>query len=165
LGKATDEFVKNFRLIGYVRVQNRDDMFITDQNSSIEGFANKEGLDLVQIEHEASNGNQIMRVGLWKVLRLMTCTSCPPKTMPMADQYDYWFREATRPCTCKCPNPASGILVDNITVLCTTPAQGAKFALDMCAARKHLFVAEGQRCMSCCNPQAVKLVMKQMSEP
>ncbi len=66
-----DDLIKDTKLIGYVRVENRDDIFITEQDVRIETFAGKEAMDVVLIEHETSNGNQIVRVGLWKTLRAM----------------------------------------------------------------------------------------------
>ncbi len=159
---TSDVTSKNKKVIGYVRVENRDEIFITDQIGDIDNFASREKLDLIKTEHETSNGNQIMRLGLWKTLRTMTCLECDPKTMPMSDDYDHWFREALRPCTCRAPRPASGIIVDDIKILTTQPSSGAKFTLDMCVAKKHLYVVREKRCLSCCNPQAVEFVKRKM---
>lgn len=155
-------YVTGKRLIGYVRVENRDNLFTTEQNSRIEAFSQREAFDVVQIEHEVSNGATIVRTGLWKTLRLMTCIHCEPKQMPMSAEYDYWFREAIRPCNCKNPEPVSGILVDNIKILCANPPLGAKLILDMCVAKKHIYSVNDKSCLSCCNPQAVAFVKRQM---
>ena len=149
---------KKTRLIGYVRVENRDDTYSSPQNANIREFADDKNFELVKMEFETSKGSQVMRVGLWKALRWMVCTKCPPKAMPMSDIYQYWYKEAMRPCNCPEPVPADGLLVDSITAICTTPAQGAKFTLDMCACRSHLYVANEGRCLSCCNDQAIKML-------
>jgi hypothetical protein len=158
---SKNEPVKNNRLVGYVRVTDREDVFTSEQNSEIHGFAHREGLKVLHMEHEVSNGVQLMRVGLWKLLRKMVCLNCPPKQMPMSDMYDYWFKEAIRPCSCQSPSPSDGILAAGMEIICTTPAQGARFTLDMCANNKHVFAALEHRCLSCCNPQAVRFVANQ----
>lgn len=150
------------KVIGYVRVENRDEIYVTGQNIDIESFANSRALKLVKIQLDVSSANQIMRVGLWKVLRMVACSNCPPKQMPMSGDYEMWLREALRPCTCNNPAPAEGIVVDNIGIICESPPQGAKFTLDMCANKKHLFSAQEKRCLSCCNPQAVEFLRKKM---
>lgn len=151
---------QRIQLIGYVRVTNRDELHSSDQDSHIHQFAQKEGYEVKHVEQEVSNGNQLMRIGVWKALRWLACTKCPPRPMPMADMYDYWFKEAMKPCLCDSPKPADGLIAENIEVLCTTPAQGAKFVLDMCVMRKHLFVSSDRKCLSCCNPQAIKIATK-----
>lgn len=159
---TSHEFVKDIRAIGYVRVDNRDEIYISDQNTVIEGFAVREGIDLVQVEHEVSSGQQLMRMGVWKALRLVACIECEPKQMPMVMDYDFWFKEVTKPCLCKRPQPLHGIIVDDIKTLAANPAQGAKLILDMCMAKKHLYSARERRCLSCCNPQAVEFLKRQM---
>ncbi len=158
----TDGKVTNNKVIGYVRVENRDEIFITDQDTHIENFAKRQNLDLLQTEHETSNGSQLMRLGMWRILRLLACSECEPKSMLMTDDYQHWFREAMRPCTCKSPKPASGIVVDDIKYICIQPSPGARFTLDMCVAGKHVYVVQDKRCLSCCNPQAIAFVKKQM---
>ena len=155
------EFVKDTRVIGYVRVENRDDLYITDQNSRLEGWANREAIDVVQIEHEVSNGQQLMRTGVWKVLRMVACSNCEPKPMPMIMDYDFWFKEVMKPCSCKAPLPSHGLLIDDIKILAANPPQGAKFILDMCMHKKHLYSVREKRCLSCCNPQAIAFLKRQ----
>lgn len=157
----TSDFIKETKVIGYVRVENRDDLYITDQDARLEYFSGKEGMDLVQIEHEVSNGQQLIRTGVWKALRLVACSTCEPKPMPMIMEYDYWFKEVIKPCTCASPAPANGLLIDDIKVLAANPPQGAKFILDLCMNKKHLYSVKEKRCLSCCNPQAIAFLKKQ----
>lgn len=160
-----DSLIKGARVIGYVRVDNRDQLYLTSQDSVLEKYANKELLDMVQIEHDVSNGSQIMRLGLWKTLRMMLCINCEPRQMPMNLDYESWIKEVMRPCTsCKAADQLKGIVVVDVSKVCTQPAQGAKFTLDMCAARKHLYSVQEGRCISCCNPQAVEFLRKRMTK-
>ena len=159
---ANNNNAKSAKLIGYVRLENRDDIYISDQNSDIETFASKQNLELYSIEHEISTGTQLMRVGVFKALRMVACTECEPKQMPLTDMYDYWFTEALKPCFCKVPRPADGLIVDEISILSTTPSQGARFTLDMCVAKKHVYVVKEKRCLSCCNPQAIEFLKRKM---
>lgn len=153
---------KKAKVIGYVRIENRDEIYISDQNTHIENFAAKSNLELVQIEHEVSNGQQLVRTGVWRALRMMACNNCEPKQMPMVLDYDFWFKEVMKPCTCKNPAPLDGILVDDIKTLSANPPQGAKFTLDMCTQKKHLYTSSDRKCLSCCNPQAIEFLKRQM---
>ncbi len=153
---------KKTRLIGYVRIENRDEIYISDQNSHIENFAAKNNLEILQIEHEVSNGQQLVRTGVWKALRMMACLNCEPKQMPMVLDYDYWFQEVMKPCSCENQDSADGIIVDDIKTLCANPPQGAKFLLDMCTQKKHLYASSDKKCLSCCNPQAIEFLKRQM---
>jgi len=161
--KGTNEsMIRDTRVIGYVRMPTRDQLFISSQDARLESFSSREGIDIVQVEHEASNGNVITRTGLWKTLRLMVCHSCEPRPMPMTDDYSYWIREVFKKCTCGHFESAHGIIVDDISIICTNPAAGTRFLLDMCVAKKHLFCVRERRCMSCCNPATVEFVRKQL---
>ena len=159
-----DSQITKARLIGYIRVENRDDLFVSDQNSNLESLAQHKGLKVLKTESEVANGNQIIRMGLWKALRLVACYNCTPKQMPMTMDFDLWFAEAVRSCTCKNPAPLDGIVVEDVSILCKSPPQGAKFTLSMCAVNLHLYSVEAKACLSCCNPQAVEFVRRQMLE-
>lgn len=154
--------VSKARLIGYVRVEDKEELFVSDQNSDLESFTQQKGFKVVKTEREVANGNQIIRVGLWKALRMVACSSCPPKNMPMTMDFDLWFAEAVRACTCKTPAPLDGLIVESVSILCKNPPQGAKFTLSMCAVKLHLYTTETKSCLSCCNSQAVEFVRRQM---
>jgi hypothetical protein len=163
MAKGSGEGVlKECKVIGYIRMPTRDQLFISSQDARLESFSSREGLDVVQFEHEANNGNLITRIGLWKALRLMTCHDCEPRTMPMTDDYSYWIREALKPCACGHARPCHGLIVDDISIVCTNPSAGTRFILDLCVAKKHLYVVREKRCMSCCNPATVEFVRKQL---
>lgn len=148
------------RLLGYVRVENKDDIYVSPQDAGLHDCSNKLNLDLVRITHDVSNGVQIMRLGLWKALRMMACLDCEAKSMPMSLDYDLWFREAMRPCSCSRPDSVNGLIVSDIPIICTTPSLGSKFILDFCWHKKHLYSAREKRCLSCCNPQAIEVLRK-----
>lgn len=157
-----ESLAKDARVIGYVRTTSRDQLFVTNQGSRIENFANREGLEIAQVEHEASNGNSITRAGLFKALRMMICLACEPKLAPMTDDYSYWIREAMKPCSCNRPQTLDGLIVEDITIISPNPPIGTKFLLDMCVAKKHLYSVKEKGCTSCCNPKAVEFVRKQL---
>lgn len=159
---SNSSVLRDTRVIGYIRMPTRDQLFISNQDSRLESFSNREGIEIVQIEHEANNGNVITRIGLWNTLRLMICRNCEPRPMPMTDDYSYWIREAFKKCNCGYPESAHGILVDDISIVCTNPQPGTRFLLDMCVAKKHLYCVREKRCMSCCNPGTVEFVRKQL---
>ena len=157
-------FSRDVRVVGYLRTLSRDNLFITDQDSRIEVYASREGIDIVLVEREANNGNQICRTGLWKTLRHISCSACEPKSMPMTDDYSYWMREALKGCICAKPEPLHGLIVTDMEIITPNPQAGTKFLLDMCLAKKHLYTVFDKRCMSCCNPQAVEFVRKQLQK-
>lgn len=159
---ASDGVIRDTRVIGYVRMQTRDQLFISSQDAKLESYASRENIEIVQMEHEANMGNSITRTGLWRAMRLMACPDCEPKPMPMADDYAYWMREAMRPCNCGHARPAHGLIIEDILIICSNPSAGTKFLLDMCVAKKHLYVVREKRCMSCCNPATVAFVRKQL---
>jgi hypothetical protein len=150
------------KLISYVRVEDKDGLFLTDQDSDIERYAAKTGLNIVNTEREVSNGRQIIRIGLWKALRQMMCVNCQPRQMPMISEYPYWFEQACMPCTCKNPSPADGLIAGGMGVFCLDPPKGAEFTLSMCLVNKHLYSVENKACMSCCNAKAVEFARKRL---
>ncbi|MBX9686753.1 MAG: hypothetical protein K2X27_08625 [Candidatus Obscuribacterales bacterium] len=148
------------RLIGYFRVSKRDDLYTCEDPQKLESFCTKKGASIVSTESEVSAGNQIVRVGLWKALRKMLCSQCEPRQMPMLNQYEDWMRELNKSCSCKSAKPCDGIVVTDMRAVTTDMAQGARFTLDLCAAGKHLVSLAEEKCLSCCNPQAVAFLRK-----
>ncbi len=156
----TNNSIMGRKVVGYVRVESKDDLFLTDQDARIERFVTNEDLDLTHIEHEVNAGKVLMRLGVWKLLHDLNCLDCPERQMPMSADYKYWLQEAFKPCSCQTPRPANGILVSDISILCTDPPQGAQFTLDMCMLKKHVYSITGKRCLSCCNPQAIEFMKR-----
>lgn len=148
------------KLLGYVRVENKDEIYLSSQDSTLQSCSSKLDLELARICHDVGSGTQIMRIGLWKALRMMACLDCEPKSMPMSMDYDLWLREAMRKCSCSYPEPVHGLIVSDISIICTTPNLGSKFVLDFCMNKKHLYTAREKRCLSCCNPQAIEVLRK-----
>lgn len=153
---------KNVPVIGYVRTPNREQLFVSNQDSKLQGFAQRQNLDIVQIEHESSTGNMVTRTGLWRTLRMIVCRNCEPKSMPMTDDYPYWIQEAFKPCACGRPSPCEGLVAESMEIISPNPAAGTKLLLDLCVAKKHLYCVTEKRCMSCCNPQAIEFVRRQL---
>lgn len=109
---------------------------------------------MIFTEQEVANPRDICRSGLWRVTRALLCYECDPGVMPISYDVEAWVARAILHCNCTMPVGVSGIVVASIKNICTEPVSGSKYALALAMARKHLFVADAGKCISCCNPAA-----------
>lgn len=148
------ELGRTLILCGYVLEQRALDLKESKQPRKISDFCNLHGFNLVFTEKEVGLPRMLSRPGLWRVTRALICYSCDPGDMPLSFDIEAWVQRALMPCRCVQPTGVDGIVLSSIRSLCTDSVGGSRYALAMAVIRKHLFVAEEGKCMSCCNPAA-----------
>lgn len=141
-------------VVGYVLEQRATDLKYTRQPQKINEFCKKQGYSLIFTEQEIGMQRDMCRSGLWRVTRALVCYHCDAGMMPVSYEVEDWVRRAMMPCRCAEPSGVMGIVVSGMSTICSEPVGGSKYALALAMARKHLFVVEGDRCVSCCNPAA-----------
>jgi hypothetical protein len=141
-------------VVGYVLEKRATDLKYTRQTQKINEYCKKEGFVLIFTEQEVGEPKNICRSGLWRVTRALVCYECDPGVMPISYDVEAWVQRAMQPCRCKEPVGVHGFVAADIKSLCSDPVSGSKFALALAIQRKHLFLADEKRCISCCNPAA-----------
>lgn len=141
-------------LVGYVLEQRESDLRYTKLPQKIGDFCKQRGYSLIFTEQEVGASKNMCRSGLWRVTRALVCYQCDPDVMPVSYDVEAWVQRAMKFCKCSKPTGVAGIVIKSINTLCTEPTSGSKYVLALAVARKHLFVVDEGKCISCCNPAA-----------
>lgn len=147
-------------VVGYVLEQRSTDLRYSKQPQKINSFCKENGYNLIFTEQEVGAPRNICRTGLWRVTRALVCYICDAGDMPISYDVEAWVQRAMQPCRCKEGTGVNGIVATNINAICTEPVIGSKFVLSLAIARKHMFVSEQGKCISCCNPAAQAFMNK-----
>ncbi len=156
---SDEESIKqNCFLVGYALEQRQCDLQYSKQTQKISEFCSQANYNLIFTELEVGVTKNICRAGLWRVTRALVCYQCEPDFMPVSFDVDAWVQRAMMPCRCAEPLSVDGLVVTSINSICSEPVVGSTYALNLARARKHLFVIDKLRCVSCCNPAADPLL-------
>jgi hypothetical protein len=149
--------LSNERLVGYILTPRSFDT-PTEAGTRLQGRAARIGFRISCTEVDIGSSTSQFREGLWRALRRLVCSSCPPRKMPFSTlNFDDFLSQALRPCYCRASSGEAGIVVERIEHITADRALANELILRLAKAGKHV-VADDGICLSCCHPATKKLL-------
>ncbi len=130
-----------------------------DSVLSMEGRSARAGFQISRTENDCGLASNPFRNGLWNVLRLLVCTACEPKRMPLTMMnFDDFLNQALQPCKCGAnKGGASGMVVCRLEHISSDRSRCCTLIMALAKKGKHVIADDGI-CLSCCHPATQKLL-------
>lgn len=140
------------KLIGYVLSAMKHYEPGNEELLRLDDKCANSGFELSGSESDVGISGNPMRMGLWRVLRKLTCSYCEPKKMPFSlINFDDFLQQALLPCVCRNSQGRFGIVVQKLDHITNDRNKLNALILELARRGKHV-VAEDNICLSCCHP-------------